>query len=85
MLVVLFASRLSAVIRVSLHSVITVLILQIYVLSTDLSGIWTQPDLAWEPCPWFYHPTFNIRLLYIAQLVCDPPLFESCLDFKKYL
>lgn len=45
---------------------------EIYVLCTDLSGVWQNPDLAWTPDPFTYKPTFAIRLLYIIQFVRGP-------------
>jgi hypothetical protein len=42
---------------------------EVYVLRTDLSGLWSDMSLAWVPEPRVWKPSRTVRLLYWTQLV----------------
>lgn len=48
---------------------VTMTAMEVYVLTTDLSGVWSDPDQSWEPDPWEYRTPYTVRLLYIVQFV----------------
>ena len=57
---------------------VTMTAIEIYILNTDLSGLWTNMDLAFEPLPFYYQTPYSVRLLYIVQFVrgaCIAPRF----------